>query len=86
MISSTFFTLLVYLQVIEHIKEGQLLNKPDDCTEEIYELMLSCWNHQPSDRATMSELHDILCGFLSPQSPYNNNSRTLHNKENSFIP
>ena len=68
-------------QVIEYIKDGKLLKKPDDCTDELYELMLGCWHTQPSQRMTMSEIHDLLCNYLAPDSPYNNNSRSLENRE-----
>jgi serine/threonine protein kinase len=31
-------------------KERYRLSKPDDCPEEIYELMLKCWDENPDNR------------------------------------
>lgn len=43
-------------EVIQQVTEGLLLSKPDDCSDEVYDIMLSCWQ-QPQDRPSMSDLH-----------------------------
>ena len=41
--------------------EGRLLMiKPENCPDEIYEVMLRCWVHDPSKRATFAELYETL--------------------------
>ena len=34
--------------------------KPDNCPDELYEVMLSCWVHDPSKRANFVDLFDAL--------------------------
>ena len=35
---------------------GFRMSKPHDCPDEIYELMLSCWNADPSKRPQFSQI------------------------------
>ena len=41
-------------------KDRLLMSKPEDCPDEIYEVMLRCWVHDPTKRATFAELYDTL--------------------------
>ena len=43
-------------EVIQQVTEGKLLSQPDDCPDDVYDVMLKCWQ-QPQDRTTMSDLH-----------------------------
>ena len=45
-------------EVIKYVTRGQHLVPPDDCPEEIVELMKSCWQFNPSERETMFEIHE----------------------------
>ena len=50
-------------EVIESALKGEnrlLMNKPENCPDEIYEAMLCCWAHDPTKRATFIELYDAL--------------------------
>lgn len=47
-------------QVIEMIRNLQLLACPAECPLNIYNLMLQCWNEIPSKRPTFSQLHQRL--------------------------
>ena len=50
-------------QVIDSALKGEkriLLSKPDNCPNEIYKLMQSCWVHDPSKRASFTDLYDTL--------------------------
>ena len=50
-------------QVIDSALKGKkriLMAKPDNCPDEIYEVMLSCWVHDPSKRANFTDLFDAL--------------------------
>jgi len=38
------------------LRQGYRLEKPDNCAPEVYEIMLECWNEDPQDRPTFSQL------------------------------
>lgn len=47
----------------EDAKRGadrMILQCPKDCPEDVYQLMKSCWNHEPSERPSFDELCDRL--------------------------
>ena len=41
--------------------EGKRLSRPEDCPNDIYQLMLQCWSYKPQDRPTFPALKDFLC-------------------------
>ncbi len=43
----------------------RLLPKPECCPAEVYEVMLECWVHEPSDRADFEELYSTLQAVYS---------------------
>lgn len=48
-------------QILQKIdQEGERLALPDVCPPDIYQLMLQCWAHKPSDRPTFLALKDFL--------------------------
>lgn len=49
-------------QILEAIDKPnfQRLEKPEVCPKEHYALMLKCWNHEPRDRPTFSEIYQLL--------------------------
>ncbi|GFY59022.1 activated CDC42 kinase 1 [Trichonephila inaurata madagascariensis] len=49
-------------QILQKIdQEGERLRRPEACPTDIYQLMLQCWAHKPSDRPTFLALQDFLC-------------------------
>lgn len=49
------------LQILHKIdKEGERLPRPEDCPQDIYNVMLQCWAHKPEDRPTFLALRDFL--------------------------
>lgn len=42
-----------------------MLEKPDLCPEEIYDLMKRCWKKVPADRISMTQLHHCLSDMLT---------------------
>ncbi|XP_039219719.1 activated CDC42 kinase 1 isoform X6 [Crotalus tigris] len=48
-------------QILHKIdKEGEQLGRPEDCPQDIYNVMLQCWAHKPEDRPTFVALRDFL--------------------------
>ncbi|XP_072111261.1 tyrosine kinase, non-receptor, 2b isoform X7 [Mobula birostris] len=48
-------------QILHKIdKEGERLQRPEDCPQDIYNVMLQCWAHKPEDRPTFVALRDFL--------------------------
>ena len=43
-------------QVAEHILNRQLLPRPDKCPENVYRILLKCWNKSPGKRPWFSVL------------------------------
>jgi hypothetical protein len=47
-------------QVITKIGEGYRMSCPEGCPEEIYQLMLKCWDEEPAKRYSFTELSNII--------------------------
>ncbi|KAM9067291.1 tyrosine-protein kinase Mer isoform 2-T2 [Sarcophilus harrisii] len=43
-------------EIYDYLIHGHRLKQPDDCLDELYEIMCSCWRVNPLDRPTFSEL------------------------------
>ena len=48
-------------------KNRKLLPKPDKCPPKVYDIILKCWAHRPSQRATFEELFELLSSIGSDQ-------------------
>jgi hypothetical protein len=54
------------------VADGERLPQPDDCPQDVYDMMLRCWAADPSSRPSFSELHAELltrCAASSRTSP-----------------
>ena len=47
-------------ELVEYLNEGRRMKPPDQCPEEIYNIMLECWNDDPDSRPSMLQLYDKL--------------------------
>ncbi|XP_042164052.1 activated CDC42 kinase 1 isoform X1 [Oncorhynchus tshawytscha] len=48
-------------QILHKIdKEGERLSKPEDCPQDLYNVMLQCWAQKPDDRPTFLALREFL--------------------------
>ncbi|NXJ69968.1 MERTK kinase, partial [Rostratula benghalensis] len=43
-------------EIYEYLFHGQRLKKPEDCLDELYEIMSACWRANPAARPTFSQL------------------------------
>jgi serine/threonine protein kinase len=49
--------------IADHLSKGERLNKPSDCPDDIYTLMLHCWNIKCRERPTFNQLCTHLRGI-----------------------
>ncbi|CAJ0579074.1 unnamed protein product, partial [Mesorhabditis spiculigera] len=73
--------------LLQYLAEGQRLEKPMSCSDEIYSLMVSCWRTIPTERPSFACLADRLGAIhapyveflphakLPPQAPSTQNSK-----------
>ncbi|XP_068727961.1 uncharacterized protein [Montipora capricornis] len=59
-------------QVLERLKIGYRLEKPDMCTDRVYTLMTDCWNEDPDERPSFQRLYNSLDDMLEEQEEYFN--------------
>ncbi len=61
-------------EVITYVLDGHQLEKPSKCPQEVYELMLKCWQIEPNQRPSFVDLnHSLkqiaqLCATSQPQN------------------
>ncbi|XP_055536181.1 proto-oncogene tyrosine-protein kinase ROS isoform X2 [Wyeomyia smithii] len=48
------------LEVLHYVRDGGRLTRPQDCPDELYQLMMKCWSYSPDDRPTFRYCLDIL--------------------------
>ena len=65
-------------KVFEKVKNDYRMPAPDNCPNEIYQIMLQCWNNDPQKRPTFQQLYEEI------QKLSNNN--TEPQKELVFTP
>lgn len=51
-------------EMYDYLLHGHRLKQPDDCLDELYEIMCSCWRSEPLERPTFSALKIQLEKFL----------------------
>ncbi|PAV56110.1 hypothetical protein WR25_24070 isoform E [Diploscapter pachys] len=52
------------LDLQNHLKDGNRLEKPDLCSDQLYGLMLKCWSLEPGDRLTFEEIKSELTNLV----------------------
>ena len=52
---------MTHEEVVKYIKEGKVLNCPDNTPAEVYDLMRLCWSKKPQNRPSFAMLHKSLC-------------------------
>jgi len=51
-------------QVSEWVLNGDRLERPNECAEDLYTVMTSCWAETPSERPTFQHLIDNICKVM----------------------
>ncbi|KAJ7374035.1 hypothetical protein OS493_009365 [Desmophyllum pertusum] len=57
-------------ELMRLLKRGYRMEKPDICSEEIYQLMTRCWADNPDARPTFTELRQDLEDWMQRDTPY----------------
>ncbi|XP_078365914.1 uncharacterized protein LOC144650130 [Oculina patagonica] len=52
------------------LKTGYRMEKPETCSDKLYQLMLNCWREDPSDRPTFESATRSLEKMLQEDTPY----------------
>ncbi|XP_048468863.1 proto-oncogene tyrosine-protein kinase LCK-like [Rhincodon typus] len=52
-------------EVIQNLERGYRMPAPENCTEELYEVMMRCWGEKPEDRPTFEYLQSVLEDFFT---------------------
>jgi hypothetical protein len=57
-------------EVIEQVAKGnRRLERPEECSEEIYEIMIQCWQTDPESRPKFSEIFEQLRSISQKLAP-----------------
>ena len=43
-------------QVVDLVRTGYHMETPEDCPTRVYDLMRHCWEHEPENRPTFSDI------------------------------
>jgi serine/threonine protein kinase len=54
--------------LLRMLSQGYRLEKPDNCSSEVYDLMLKCWEEEPMERPSFSQLRSSFSAMLQAGS------------------
>lgn len=57
-------------EIVRKLRRGERLPKPDGCSDEIYDIMLTCWKANPKERPSFEELVHLTESLLSAEADY----------------
>ncbi|XP_065663104.1 uncharacterized protein LOC136085711 isoform X2 [Hydra vulgaris] len=72
-------------ELLSLLKSGYRMEKPENCSKTMYEIMLQCWNKDPLQRPTFTTLREFFDELLS-QGGYYFNFELDENIVPSFLP
>ncbi|XP_030075493.1 tyrosine-protein kinase Lck [Microcaecilia unicolor] len=52
-------------EVIQNLERGYRMPQPDNCSEELYDVMMRCWTEKPEERPTFEFLRALLEDFFT---------------------
>ena len=47
-------------EVLENLEDGIVMDPPDSCPDNIYDIMCHCWEMEPNERPDFPRLRDLL--------------------------
>lgn len=56
--------------ILKYLQQGNRLEKPASCSNEVYDVMMQCWAHSANDRPSFAYLCEHLNDLNSQQCPY----------------
>lgn len=57
-------------EIVRKLRRGERLPKPDGCSDEIYDIMLTCWKANPKERPSFEELVHLTESLLNAEADY----------------
>ncbi|KAJ8305903.1 hypothetical protein KUTeg_016448 [Tegillarca granosa] len=60
----TPFVLETANDILYKLSHGERLQKPQDCPDQIFDMMAECWDDKPDNRPSFERLHEQLTTFL----------------------
>lgn len=69
-LGSTPYPGLSAQEVIRHVRDGQVMGQPVHCRWELYRVMRSCWNPDPNERPSFTELSSDLDKLIKLNAGY----------------
>ncbi|XP_065644943.1 macrophage colony-stimulating factor 1 receptor 2-like [Hydra vulgaris] len=57
-------------ELMSLLKTGYRMDRPDNCSEQMYDIMLHCWNEDPLQRPSFTDLSEHLEGIISQGDRY----------------
>ena len=56
-------------ETVEKVLAGGILSKPNDCPDEVYDIMKSCWKQEPEDRPQFQDLFQSISALIGAEEP-----------------
>lgn len=69
-LGSTPYPGLAAAEVMRRVRDGYRLEKPEHCKREMYNIMYYCWDPDPNERPSFSELTCLLDKLLVSENDY----------------
>ncbi|XP_021933765.1 tyrosine kinase receptor Cad96Ca-like isoform X2 [Zootermopsis nevadensis] len=69
-LGSTPYPGLAAAEVMRRVRDGYRLDKPEHCRRELYNIMYYCWDKDPKERPSFSELIKLLEQLLLTETEY----------------
>ncbi|XP_066491171.1 tyrosine-protein kinase Fes/Fps [Tiliqua scincoides] len=66
-LGATPYSCMSNQQTREAVERGTRLSPPDQCPEEVYQLMLKCWEYEPQQRPNFGSIHQELVAIQKRQ-------------------
>ncbi len=74
------------VNVVEYLIQGKRLSKPNDCEDDMYELMLKCWNEDSKQRPKWPEIFKSISKTSAEELFASAEKLILQSKDNNSIP